>query len=316
MQNAITDNQYVTIGVEQHKTDYLKNYSNPSTDDYKAKGTTQDSIYAQDKISFNGHTLTIGARYDDNSQFGNDTSGSIGYVHSLTDNMFFKTSLGTAYKAPNIKEADSNYSFSSHSQGIEFRGNDDLDAETSRNAEIALVGSTHQSDWSVALYYTKIKDMIVSQDTGATNGFGHNIYEYRNIDDATIKGIELGYNFDISDTMFLDSSFSKMDTEDDDGDELPFRPETMAKVKLSKEFSHDFLFSVSANYTGTSYDGANNKVDSYTLYDAVLNKQMNDYVSLQLAVTNLSDEKLEHTKDNHMSELLGREIKASFSINY
>jgi outer membrane receptor for ferrienterochelin and colicin len=317
IQNAITDNQFVTFGFEQHKSDYFKNYSSPSKTDYKAEGTTQNSVYLQDKINIGDNVLTLGARLDNNSQFGNGTSASLGYVHHLSNALSLKANVGTAYKAPNIKEADSNYLFTHGYPGASvFVGNSDLEAETSRTAELALTGKSTNSDWSIAIYHTTIKDMIVSANTGLTAALtGGDLYTYENINKATVKGVEISYNMDLTDTISLDSSLTGMKTDDDNGNDLPFRPKTIAKVKLTKEFNHDFRLALSANHTGKSYDG-DDSVDSYTLYDAVLNKEVNDHISLQLAVNNLTDEKLDNPSDNHMTELLGREVKLTLNASF
>lgn len=313
-QNLITNNQFLTIGLEQHRTDYTKNNVSVLSLDYKAKGTTQNSIYLQDKISFNDNTLTLGGRYDDNSQFGSGTSLSLGYVHSLGDGLALKTSLGTAYKAPNIKEADSNYTLA-HGSSV-YQGNSSLDAETSQTAEIALTRRDDTSDWSVAVFQTKVKDMIVSYNTGTNyGGTGKPLYTYGNVDEAKVTGLELAYNLDLTDTIRLDTSFTKMHTDDGESGELPFRPKIMAKAKVTKDFGYGFNLAFLANHTGKSYDG-NDNVDSYTLYDAVLNKKVNQNISLQLALNNLTGEQLDNPIDNHMTELLGREVKLTFNANF
>lgn len=313
-QSAITNNQFLTIGLERHTTDYTQDYASAASSDYKAKGTTQNSVYLQDKISFNNNILTLGGRYDDNSQFGSGTSLSLGYVHSLSESLSLKASLGSAYKAPNIKEADSNYVLF-HGTRV-FQGNSNLDAETSNTAELALTGRNDISDWSVAVYHTKVKDMIVTYNTGTNYASTTNtLYTYNNINEAKVTGLELAYNLDLTDTLSLDTSFSRMNTDDGEGNDLPFRPEILAKVKLTKEFAYGFNLSLSGNHTGKSYNGLDN-VDSYTLYDATLNKEVNKNVSLQLALNNLTGEQLDDVSGNHMTELLGREVKVTLQASF
>ena len=314
---TIMGNQYITLGVEQNRTSYLKDYSNPARTDYRAESTTQNAFYAQDKLTFGRNTLTGGLRFDDNSQFGSGTSGSLGFVHDLNNGMLIKASIGQAYKAPNIKEADGNYVFTHGFPGATvFQGNSNLKPETSKNAEIAFSMRGEKAKFSAALYQTKIKDMITFVNTGIPHPLtGGTELKYTNINDAKVSGLELEYGFDFSDSFFLDSSFTRMTTDDGNGGDLSFRPKFMAKVKLTKEFSHDFLLAVSANHTGSSVDGTND-VDSYTLFNAVLNKEINDSVTLKLAINNLTDEKLDDASGNHITELLGREVKLSFNLNF
>jgi len=316
-QGTLAGNHFLTIGAEQNKTSYTKDYSSPTKTDYTAESTTQKSLYLQDNISLGQDTLTAGLRYDDNSQFGSGISSSLGYVHKLDDGMSIKASFGTAFKTPNIKEADDNYVFSHGYPGATvFLGNSSLEPETSKNMEIAFVKKSDSYKFTAALYHTKIEDMITSKDTGTPSPItGGRELLYVNISEAKVTGLEVEYDVDLTDSLFLDTSFTIMETDDDEGNDLPFRPDFMAKVKLSKEITENVIASVSANHTGDSFDGTDG-VDSYTLYDAAINANVHKNVSLQFAVKNISDEKLDNTSGNHISELLGREFKVSVSLDF
>ena len=316
-QGTIAGSHFLTIGAEKNKTSYIKDYSNPTSTDYKAEGTTQDSLYLQDNVTLGQDTLTAGLRYDDNSQFGSGISSSLGYVHKLDDGMSIKASLGTAFKTPNIKEADDNYVFTHGYPGATvFQGNSGLDPETSKNIEVAFVKKSDSYKFTAALYHTKIEDMITYKDSGTPSPItGGTEFLYINISEAKVTGLEVEYDLDLSDSLFLDTSFTVMETDDNEGEDLPFRPDFMAKIKLSKEITDNIIGSISAKHTGESFDGVDD-VDSYTLFDAAINANVHKNVSLQFAIKNLSDEKLDNASGNHISELLGREFKVSVSLDF
>lgn len=50
LQGSLSTNQYVTVGLEQGKNNYFKDYSDPTKSDYRSKETTQNSVCAQDTI--------------------------------------------------------------------------------------------------------------------------------------------------------------------------------------------------------------------------------------------------------------------------
>ena len=50
------------------------------------------------------HTLYASARYDDNSQFGGQTTGALGYAFALTPQVRVRASAGTAFHAPTFTD--------------------------------------------------------------------------------------------------------------------------------------------------------------------------------------------------------------------
>ena len=309
----ITSNQYITVGVEQRKVNYFKDYSDPTRADYKSKENTQNSIYGQNTVSFDSGVLTLGLRLDDNSQYGNGTSPAIGYVHNFSDLFNFKINLAQAFKAPNIKEGDSNYS-AGHGPTTKFKGNSDLKPETSKSMEIGVSGSASAFDYSVAIYQNKISDMIASKLTsGSGTPADPKIYTYSNVNNATINGLEVSINMDLTQTMYLDLDYSHMQTDDGDGKELNNRPNHTFKMKLNNDFSNGLNVGILAVYTGESKDGTDT-LDSYTTVDFVLNKLLTKNLKAQFSINNLTDETLESNSENSFGELIGREFKLSFSL--
>ena len=315
LQGKVTTKQYLTLGFEQHKVDYFKDYhKGRNSSDYHAKGTKQNSIYLQDKLRLDGDTLIAGIRFDDNSQFGHGTSPSLGYIHSMPNGWSLKGNISQAYKAPNIKQADSNYIFKQHRARSAFVGNSNLKPETSRNMEIALAKKGQRADWSVALYQTKVKDMINTQNSGQ-NAEGFSLFTYKNTDHATIKGLEIAINADLTQNLFLDTSFTYMTTDNGQGDELSYRPKTITKATLSYD-TGPWTHSLSATHTGKAVDTRNESIASHTLVDAAINRKLSKNITAQLAFNNLTNKTLDNPDDNHMAELMGREVKLSFIANF
>lgn len=314
MMGMLLDSHFITWGLERHTTDYTKNYSDPTKDDYKAKGTAQTALYIQDKFKLGGGTMTAGVRFDNNDQFGSEASPELGYVMPITDNIDLKMQYAEAFKAPNIKEADDNYTYSHGYPGASvFQGNSDLKPETSQSIEIGVAGVTGLTSWSATAYRIEANDLIQSVNTGTTSGMtGGTLYRYENVNKASVNGAELVVSTDLSDSLFLDASYNRMVTDDGDGGELAFRPDQTIKAKLTYEMPQGFSANWSVNHTGEAKDGTDD-VAAYTIHDLAFNKRFNKAFNLQFAVNNVLDELNDDADDNHITELAGREFKVTLS---
>lgn len=314
MSGLLMNSHFLTWGVERHTSDYTQNYSSPARDDYKAQGTIQTSAYIQDKFKLGKGTLTAGFRFDNNDQFGSETSPELGYVLPVSEKIDLKFQYSEAFKAPNIKEADDNYTFSHGYPGASvFQGNSDLKAETSKSFQIGVSGVLGLTSWSAAAYQIEANDLIQSENTGTTSPitFGP-LYKYENVDKAKINGAEFTISTDLTDSIFVDASYTALKTDDGDGGKLAFRPDQTLKARLTYEMPKNFSANWSVTHTGEAQDGIN-KVSAYTVHDFAINKKINPALNLQFAVNNVLDVLNDDSDDNHIAELPGRELKLTLS---
>jgi outer membrane receptor for ferrienterochelin and colicins len=307
------DNHTITVGLEQHQADYKRDYKDPSKTDIKAKSTTQNSIYIQDKIKIGSGTLTAGVRVDDNDQFGSGTSPEIGYVFPITQNIDLKLLAAGAFKAPSILRADDNY-FAPHGS-ISFQGNSDLEPETSKTFEIGVVGTTEGgTNWSASAFQTKADDLITTVPIG-TFGSG-TLMEWQNVNDATIKGAEFKVATPLTSSLFLDASVNLLDTDDGEGEELSYRPKDTVKVRMTYDMSDSLSTSLAVNRTGDQKDNGDD-VPAYTLADIAFNKAVTDNTNLQFAVNNIGDVKHDDWRDDgYIARLPGREYRLTLSGSF
>jgi len=163
--------------------------------------------YVQEQLSFfNRLHLTAGARYEDNSEFGNEfvPRGSVAYELTQTDTVF-RSAVGKGFKTPTFTEQ--------FAQGF-ATGNPDLDPEKSYSWEVGV----DQVLWKNKLvlgatyFYQKFDDLITYINRPGPAP------DFENIQEAESKGIELtalckpGYGFT------LGGNYTYLDTEvTDDG---------------------------------------------------------------------------------------------------
>ena len=123
-----------------------------------------------------------------------------------------KLLYGEAFRAPNFVEM-----FTTNQPAI--RGNEDLDPETIRTYEVGLSYRFNKYVTSGVNYFNNdIKDLIVRR----TLESNQNTSRYENFGDAHVRGVEMETKVDIAKGNYVFMNYTFQDTEDDDGDDLPF----------------------------------------------------------------------------------------------
>ena len=111
--------------------------------------------------SFDAHSLQASLRYDDDSQFGGNTTGNVGYGWRPSPAWLLRAGAGTAFKAPSFNDLYFPPSFG-------FAGNPNLEPERSRSME---VGARYDdAGWSAGatLFQNRISDLIAIDPTFTT----------------------------------------------------------------------------------------------------------------------------------------------------
>ncbi len=142
------------------------------------KDRTTKSLALAYQLERGAHMGNVSARYDDNSTYGTNVTGSVGYGYRLSKELRVSGSVGTSFRAPTFNDLYyTNY------------GNPDIKPEKGKNAEVGLYYDDGRSDFSIAYYRNKLTNMIVSQ-TPCLTGIGSSCV--RNINDALLTGVSIG----------------------------------------------------------------------------------------------------------------------------
>jgi vitamin B12 transporter len=131
-------------------------------------------VFAEYQGRFGAQQVQASVRSDDNEQFGEHTTGSLGWGLALDGGFKLTASIGTGFKAPTFNDLY-----------FPFSGNPDLKPEKSKSGNLGVAQYADTWNWTFNVYETRVDDLI-SYDAAT--------FLPVNVDEARIRGAELtGY---------------------------------------------------------------------------------------------------------------------------
>lgn len=236
------------------------------------------AAFLQDDIQYGKHKLLLSARYTDDDFTKDKTTWNVAYGYRVLPRTNLFASAATAFRSPDSTDL------------FGFGGNQDLRPEESRNLEAGL---KHQFNAAHAIqitaFHNKIDDLIIFTDP---DGFlGPIPGQNENIDKARIRGIEAQYQFSQGRWSGFVEGILQDPENRETGDQLPRR----AKKTLTASLNYAIgTWAVAGNVITTgerpNSDFDDIDLDSYTLVDMTLAKQITRSLSAHLRIENLFDE--------------------------
>ena len=219
------------------------------------------------------HRMQFNARYDDNSQFGNKTTGYAGYGYQILPSLRVQGSVGSAFRAPTFNEL--------YFPGF---GNPNLKPENAYNKELGLLWEQHGQSVSLTAFHNRITNLIAYDAN----------FIPQNVNNARLQGVSLGYagtlaGFDIN------ANLDFLDPEDvDTGKRLQRRADKTGNLYVSRRIA---AFNVGAEWQGAAgrYDrtGEINRMGGYGLVNAFVKYALDRDWSLEARANNLLNKQYE-----------------------
>jgi vitamin B12 transporter len=203
--------------------------------DQKVSGTTDFPVTSRTIWSALGgytghagpHTLQANLRLDDNSQFGEKTTGSVGYAYAFAPGWRVSAAYGTAFRAPTFNELYFPPAF-----GCPAFGNPNLQPESSKNLEAGVRYERGGQTAGVIAFRNRISDLIVASAIPG-NPF---CVRAENVDEAEITGVTLTYGLALAGwTVRASADFQDPKNETRDK-QLPFRSKEYGALNVSRTF--------------------------------------------------------------------------------
>jgi vitamin B12 transporter len=222
------------------------------------------------------HTLQASIRNDDNSQFGSQTTGALGYAFRLSPELRLRASAGNAFHAPTF--------FDLYFPGF---GNRDLEAEEGESWELGADYRRGQQRVGVTYFQNRITNLIV---------FDAATFLPVNLGEASIKGVELVYDGNLF-GLELRARLTLQDPINDTTDKrLPRRAEIFGNAGVARSFGRLRLGGEVAG-AGERFDSIDespaSEMDGYVIVNLVATYSVNRNWTVDLRWNNVFDERYE-----------------------
>jgi len=247
---------------------YGLEYLNQSLDStsYEIDNRDVKSAFLGYVLASNQFDVQANLRFDDNSQYGNQTTYNLGGAYHINPNLRIGTSYAKGFRAPTFNEIYPGYG-----------GDPDLKPETSDNYEIfAEYNDTLQST-RLTGYHNEVDDLIAYPNGTATN-----------INAAKTKGISLTSDWVVNDYLFGGSYDYQQAKDSDDGKFLAFRPEHSGLIYTGYRLSN-LDIRAEVEYVGKRYSSSYDELDNYTLLNISGNYHINPNLILSSRLNNITN---------------------------
>jgi len=223
--------------------------------------------------------LTVGARYDDYSDFGNTFNPRLALVWENSDRLTTKLIYGQAFRAPSYQEL-----FSETSRTL---GNANLNPEQSKTTELAFSFiATKNLHLNLNLYNLKQTDIIRAV---AVTGLTKN--QFQNTGDHTINGFELEAQWQTTKDVRISGNYSR-NNQDDSVFRTIQEPDQNAYLRLDWGFLPEWNWNLQSNWISERPRASGDNrppADDYFLTDTTVRYARSESWEFAASVRNLLD---------------------------
>jgi outer membrane receptor for ferrienterochelin and colicins len=313
-----------TRTLESSDTTYSAKYEVPLSNHFLVVGAEykeaelKDGVYKDGKKEYNQYgvfaednwniidplTITLGTRYDKHEDFGDNVSPRVYATYAINDNWTVKGGVATGYKTPettDLQEGIVGFGGQGTSPQI---GNPNLKPEKSVSYE-AAVYYEHENghNANLTLFQNDFKDKIESGTLTGTAGsewasLGYDdLTQKQNIDDATIKGIEVAGKYFIIDNLSIKANWTYLDSENKET-KKPLRSSPKHMYNTTLDYQATSKFNTYLQYSGeldrynkTASEGANKDIyyKDYSIWNLGATYKVDKNLTFNGRVNNLFD---------------------------
>jgi iron complex outermembrane receptor protein len=269
------------------------------------------ALFAQDEVRLGDRIiLNLGVRHDHYDTFGATTNPRVAVIWRTGEETALKLLLGRAFRAP----SDYELFYSSVVQ----KPNPSARPETIRSAELILESSFAGMRATAALYQNRIQGLLA-----LTEDPSDALLQYRNIDRAQARGLELTLNGAMARRFDGRISYTFQDARDGRTDErLTNSPQHLAKASLAAMIIPDRLTaSLEALYTSDTRANDGTAVGASAIFNLGLRYHpWRSRVELGAWVRNLTGARYSNTaSEEHVQRLIqqdGRNYRVAASYEF
>jgi vitamin B12 transporter len=246
---------------------------------YTIKSRDNNGYLASYLADIGSHSAQLSLRTDNNSQFGNHTTGGLAYGYHISPEWRLSASYGTAFKAPTFNQLYyPNF------------GDANLKPEESKNIEAAIKYSVEKLHASVTVFDNKIENLIAF--TGpASAGCSLGGFCPVNVGKAEILGVTFDGGLNITENLTLNSNLTVQSPRDDETDQLlTRRGNRYGNLSLLHDIGN-FQWGAEVTAASTRYNNATStkKMGGYALLNLTANYRITPEWRFEARANNVLD---------------------------
>jgi outer membrane receptor for ferrienterochelin and colicins len=226
------ERQLLQAGGEWNTDRYRGIHRLRSTNGEKADTRT---VWAQDRISLNRLTVTVGGRFDDHSRFGSAFSPKAAFSFRVKEHLYLRASYGRGFRAPDLGQLF--YRFLNPTNFYQVIGNPNLQPEHANSYQAGGEFSARRGRVRIGLnlFRNDVEDLIESVSLGfitspaqlaaimAQEGIdpsfnpvlGRLLFYYKNIRNVRTQGVEVDGEVALPRGFSVDAAYTYLDARDE-----------------------------------------------------------------------------------------------------
>lgn len=271
------------IGKAMLAYEFLNQNVNGSTA-YTVTSRNISSFIAGWNGDYGRNLFNVNIRNDNNTQFGNASTGSVGYGYFLTPKVRATASWGTAYQAPTFSDLYAPYT--DYGYGFSWKGNPNLSPTRSQNTEAGFRYDDGVHRAGVIYYYNNVTNMITPGNTSMVNVGRAVLQGVTTTYDGRIYGLDVTGSVDYQNAMNMETNQM-----------LQYRPQAFGSLTVQKKMERwnlgaQYQASASQQSTGTSVgpnSENNTTLGGYGLFNLFGSVNVYKDVSLFARANNIFD---------------------------
>lgn len=225
-----------------------------------------------------GHNWQINLRRDQNSQFGGENTGVVGYGYQVLPSLRLGGTVGSSFVAPSFNDL--------YYPGY---GTPGLLPERGVNKEISLNFDGEQSDWRLGVFDNRIRGFIESTMTSVSN-----------IPRAHLRGLTVSGSSTVAlplGSLVGHWSYDSLDATANTGKKLALRADQSVSARLDWQLDrHAYFVAVRAN-DGVFSESANldsKRLPGYAVWNVGAQWKVRKNWQVSMRIDNLSDKPLQN----------------------
>ncbi len=297
----------VSVGVDFTEEKLRDDTSNRISDRTRVENAKW-ALFAEDEwMLTDTFFLTVGARMDDDENYGSHVSPRLYGVWGFSPRWTVKGGVSTGFRSPSLREVIPNWG--QVSRGGNIYGNPDLEPETSVNQELGLYyNAGRRLMANVTVFHTDFEDKItriacpVTICTDGANQFGSDPTYRVNVDEAETQGVEFALSSTLAKVLSVNLSYTFTDSEQKSGEykgePLTQLPEHLASLQLDWQATDVVSPWATVRYRSEESQpttGPSNSAiiaPSTTLVDAGIGFRLSPQAKLNTGIYNVADKEI------------------------